>query len=100
MMTSAQSLAWSVNQLRQANIDTPVLESEYLLAAVLRCPRLELLFHAAKSLSATEHQVLRRYVRERSKHKPLAYIVGEQPFRDLSLRVQPAVLIPRPETES
>ncbi|MBD0320204.1 MAG: peptide chain release factor N(5)-glutamine methyltransferase, partial [Gemmatimonadetes bacterium] len=35
----------------------------------------------------------------RAKREPLQYIEGEAHFRDLRLRVDPRVLIPRPETE-
>ncbi|GAA94686.1 uncharacterized protein L969DRAFT_87589 [Mixia osmundae IAM 14324] len=31
--------------------------------------------------------------------KPLAYIIGTQPFGSLELRIRPPILIPRPETE-
>ena len=32
-------------------------------------------------------------------HKPIAYILQEVPFGDLSITVRPPILIPRPETE-
>lgn len=32
-------------------------------------------------------------------HEPLAYIIGTMPFGNLTVRVRPPVLIPRPETE-
>src|SRR6202035_2285020 len=35
----------------------------------------------------------------RAAGEPLQYIFGPWPFRDLDLRVDPRVLIPRPETE-
>ena len=35
----------------------------------------------------------------RAAGEPLQYIFGHWPFRDLDLRVDPRVLIPRPETE-
>lgn len=35
----------------------------------------------------------------RQAHEPLQYILGNQPFCGLHLKVTPAVLIPRPETE-
>ena len=38
-------------------------------------------------------------VARRRKHEPLQYLVGHQEFYGLELRVTPAVLIPRPETE-
>ena len=37
--------------------------------------------------------------RHRLEHQPLQYLVGVCPWRDLELRVQPGVLIPRQETE-
>lgn len=33
-------------------------------------------------------------------HKPIAYIIGNIPFGDLTINVRPPLLIPRPETES
>jgi release factor glutamine methyltransferase len=38
-------------------------------------------------------------IRRRARHEPVAYIVGRRAFFDLELKVSPAVLIPRPETE-
>jgi release factor glutamine methyltransferase len=34
-----------------------------------------------------------------ARQEPIPYLTGQAPFRDLRLRVSPAVLIPRPETE-
>ncbi len=39
-------------------------------------------------------------MRRREAHEPVAYIRGERTFRALDLEVTPAVLIPRPETET
>lgn len=39
------------------------------------------------------------WIKRRCAREPLAYILGEWDFWDLTLRVTPAVLVPRPETE-
>lgn len=55
--------------------------------------------NAERPLSPDERDVLRAYVSRRGAGEPLQYIVGEAPFRYLTLKVRPGVLIPRPETE-
>lgn len=40
------------------------------------------------------------YARRRAAGEPLQYILGTAPFRNLMLKVDPRVLIPRPETET
>ncbi|MGG6238580.1 peptide chain release factor N(5)-glutamine methyltransferase [Nodosilinea sp. AN01ver1] len=41
----------------------------------------------------------RRWQQRLTQRVPVQYLVGETPWRDLTLSVSPAVLIPRPETE-
>ncbi|MBE9111875.1 peptide chain release factor N(5)-glutamine methyltransferase [Nodosilinea sp. LEGE 07298] len=41
----------------------------------------------------------RRWQQRLTQRVPVQYLVGETPWRDLTLAVSPAVLIPRPETE-
>lgn len=41
----------------------------------------------------------RRWHQRLTQRVPVQYLVGETPWRDLTLAVSPAVLIPRPETE-
>ncbi len=77
----------------------PGHDAEVLLRHVLGCDRAWLLTHGKTEL--TEPQ-LRRYeavLARRLRHEPIQYILGEQEFYGLHLRVTPAVLIPRPETE-
>ena len=52
-----------------------------------------------RPLSSEERCVLRDYVQRRGAGEPLQYIAGEAPFRYITVRVRPGVLIPRPETE-
>jgi release factor glutamine methyltransferase len=58
-----------------------------------------LVLHRRDRLAAEKIRALRAWLNERQRRKPLAYVCGVQPFRDLQLIVTPDVLIPRPETE-
>ncbi|KAK0513021.1 hypothetical protein JMJ35_005038 [Cladonia borealis] len=52
-----------------------------------------------KSPPSTRHQRLYELCLQRSKGKPLQYILGSQPFGNLEILCKPGVLIPRPETD-
>ncbi len=75
------------------------MESEFLVATFLQIPRTHLIVHRQEFLPTRMMPALRAWVKERQKRKPLAYVSGEQPFRDFNLLVSESVLIPRPETE-
>ena len=51
-------------------------------------------------MTAEQELRLEALVGRRSRREPMAYILGEKEFGRLPLRVTPAVLIPRPETEA
>jgi release factor glutamine methyltransferase len=75
------------------------LEAELLLAATIGLRRLDLYLQHDRPVDADELERFRRDVRRRLRHEPLQYIVGEAHFRQIVLRVDARVLIPRPETE-
>lgn len=52
-----------------------------------------------QELTASEVQKLQTYTAEYLAGKPLAYITGTTEFSGLILKISPAALIPRPETE-
>ncbi|KAL9602845.1 MAG: hypothetical protein Q9219_001540 [cf. Caloplaca sp. 3 TL-2023] len=47
-----------------------------------------------------QRKILHRLCIERSRGRPLQYIIGNQPFGELEILCRPRVLIPRPETET
>lgn len=75
------------------------LEAELLLAAVLGLRRLDLYLQYDRPIETAELDSFRGFVRRRLRHEPLQYITGEAHFRQVVLRVDRRVLIPRPETE-
>jgi release factor glutamine methyltransferase len=74
-------------------------EARLLLAAATGFSQASVLAHTERELSADAAQRFADFVRRRRKREPVAYIVGRKEFYGLELTVNPAVLIPRPETE-
>jgi release factor glutamine methyltransferase len=97
--TVVRMLEWATGFFREKNIPSPRLSIEWLLAHVLDVKRLDLYLQFDRPLTAEELNRLRPMVKRRSAHEPLQYITGSTDFYNLTLRVEPGVLIPRPETE-
>ena len=76
------------------------LDAHLLLAHVLGCTRAWLIAHEEADLSAESLAAFANLLSRCATGEPLAYLVGAQEFRGLSLRVTPDVLIPRPDTET
>jgi len=75
------------------------LSAELLLARVLKCTRIELYLQFERILTAEERRAYRELIHRRAAREPVQYILGETEFMGIPIRVTPAVLIPRPETE-
>lgn len=91
-------LQQATEQLRPVS-DSPRLDADILLAYVMHVARSVL--YAWPERTLTENELAQFYdcLQRRLRHEPIAYIVGYQEFWSLPLKVTPATLIPRPETE-
>ncbi|WP_369039749.1 peptide chain release factor N(5)-glutamine methyltransferase [Stenotrophomonas maltophilia] len=74
-------------------------EAELLLLHVLDCPRSWLFTHATDPLAAADQAAFEALLARRAAGEPVAYLTGRRGFWTLDLEVDPATLIPRPETE-
>lgn len=70
-----------------------------ILATELQIDPLLLALKPELELDRIQKQSLERILTALAEEKPLQYILGQIPFRELILKVNPLVLIPRPETE-
>jgi release factor glutamine methyltransferase len=95
----ARILERAAERLRAAGVESPGLDAELLLAWAARVER-TFLVAGPVELSA---DIVARFdlaIARRERREPVAYIVGIREFHSLDLEVSPAVLIPRPETET
>ena len=77
----------------------PRLDADVLTAHAVGCSRDTLYAFPERAVGADDARRLAGFVRRRRRGEPLAYIVGQREFWSLTLRVDPRVLVPRPETE-
>lgn len=80
-------------------IDNYSLEGEILLRHILGADRAGLFADLDGELTSPQFEDLMRLVERRSRGEPSAYITGRREFYGLDFKVDPRVLIPRPETE-
>ena len=89
----------AVTRLAAAGVDTPRIDAEWLLAEALGVRRSGLHALLDQALAADAAERYDAWIRRRARRVPLQHILGTQAFRDLTVRVGPDVLVPRPETE-
>ena len=85
--------------LRAARTRIDGVDAELLLAHVLGVSRGWLFAHADDDLAPDRQAAFDALVARRAAGEPVAYLVGLRGFWSLDLKVTPATLIPRPETE-
>ncbi|MBT9597398.1 MAG: peptide chain release factor N(5)-glutamine methyltransferase [Vitreoscilla sp.] len=92
------TVAAALAQAQAAGLDR--LDGQLLLGLVLQQPRAWLIAHDTDRLSAGQAEVFSALCARRASGEPLAYLTGEREFHGLRLRVSPAVLDPRADTET
>jgi release factor glutamine methyltransferase len=98
--TVGRLLTWTAEFLRERGAESPRLDAEVLLAHVLEWARVQLYTHYEEEVDAARRARFRELVKRRAAGAPVAYLVGRKEFYSLTLQVGPAVLIPRPDTET
>jgi release factor glutamine methyltransferase len=105
MMTQDAETSTSRSMMEEASrilagvgIETARLDAEVLLAHACGVSRASLM--AGLSVDADTAAKFRRMVTRRASREPVAYLIGGKEFFSLDFEVTPAVLIPRPETET
>lgn len=92
------TVAQALQAARSAGLDR--LDAQLLVCEAVGQRRTWLLAHDDATLTPAQQARLRDTLARRAQGEPLAYIVGHKEFYGLSLKVNPDVLIPRPDTET
>jgi release factor glutamine methyltransferase len=79
--------------------DSPRLDAELLLGKILGLSRSGLIARSNEPVAIELEQAYAGLIERRLQGAPVAYLTGIREFWSLALRVTPAVLVPRPETE-
>lgn len=98
-LSIADFLAISTKALSKAGIASAKLDSELILAHILRRSREWLLAHDATALTQPQQQQARQLLLQRTQRQPIAYLTGRRDFYGHSFLVNEQVLVPRPESE-
>ena len=99
-MTPRDLAAQIAARLATAGIERARSEAWLLLAAATGAERAALVAGGVDRLSAAQGARLEALASRRLAREPVAYLLGEKEFWSLRFEVGPAVLIPRPETET
>lgn len=92
-------IQWGKEFFTARGIDDARRNIEMMVCAVLDVRRIELYTDHERPLSKQQLADLKAMVQRRISREPLQYILGKADFYGSTYIVNPAVLIPRPETE-
>jgi release factor glutamine methyltransferase len=87
-------------RFKHAGIDSARLDARILVGAALGLDLTGIIAAAARRLTAEQAEHLQDFARRRIAGEPVARIVGVKEFWGLPLRLSPATLVPRPDTET
>jgi release factor glutamine methyltransferase len=98
-VTVLEVIQKSAEFLGKKNVESPRLQTELLLAHLLKMPRMKLYMNFERVLTPTETDELREFIKRRGQREPLQHIVGSTSFCGFEIAVNRHALVPRPETE-
>ena len=93
------AINYATKILREKFIQTSSLDSEILMAKALNKDRKYIILNLKKDLNKLSIKKFKKLIVERSKGKPIAYLINKKSFWKSEFYVTNETLIPRPDTE-
>ena len=99
MVTVLEALTKNYKDLLNHNIQTAKIDTEVILADVLKISRVNLITKQNTVLNQGQEDLFAKLIKRRKQQEPVAYILNKKEFWNENYYVDKRVLIPRPETE-
>lgn len=100
MKTLVSAWTGAKRRLESAGVDSPVIDARLLVEAAAGATRADIIADPHRALTDAQRTELESYLVRRERREPVSQILGVKGFWKIMLRVTPAVLTPRPETET
>lgn len=98
-MTIKNKIIEASKDLKKSKINSYQLEAELIISFVLRINREQLFINNNKEITKKQDIQINNLIKERLTGEPIAYLLKEKNFYNLSFFVNKDTLIPRPESE-
>lgn len=98
-MTVRELIALGAKKLAESSTENPRGDSEELYRYFACATAAQVFMRKEGTVADDQMRAFMRLIERRASGEPLQYITGSVEFMGLSFRVNPSVLIPRPETE-
>lgn len=98
--TVRRIVGWMAQDFATRGIESARLDADILVGHALGLDRVGVFLALDRELSDEELTRIRALVTRRRANEPIAYLVGKKEFFGLTFAVSPAVLVPRPDTET
>jgi release factor glutamine methyltransferase len=94
--------AWTAAKarLQAAGVEGPVIDARLLVEAAAGASRTDIIGDPHRPLTADQSAALEDFIARRERREPVSHILGRKGFWKIMLGVTPAVLTPRPDTET
>lgn len=98
-MNISEALSKGYNLLKEAQIESYIIDTQLLLSRVLKVDKLYLIMNRNEEISKDKEKEFEGLLEKRKGKMPMAYILNDVEFMGLHYYVKEGVLIPRPDTE-